>query len=129
MKLLKLLFLGTLFSIIFSALSLSASAAYDPFEQVCSGSGSDSAACTEKSVGASGENPVTSTSNNVVNLLSLVIGATAIIIIVIAGVTMTLSQGDSGKIKSSRDAIIYAAVGLVVTALARTIVIFVINRT
>jgi hypothetical protein len=32
-------------------------------------------------------------------------------------------------VKSSRDAIIYAAVGLVVAALARAIVFFIVNRT
>lgn len=129
MKLLKLLLLGVFYVLALSVSGASVSAAFDPLEQVCSGSGSGSAACQEKRTGASEENPVTSTTNNVVNLLSLVIGATAIVIIVVAGITMTLSQGDSGKIKSSRDAIIYAAVGLVVTALARTIIIFVINRT
>ena len=41
---------------------------------------------------------------------------------------MIFSAGESSSIKSARDAIIYAAVGIVVVALARTIVIFIVNR-
>ncbi|HMT56096.1 MAG TPA: hypothetical protein PKD20_04435, partial [Candidatus Saccharibacteria bacterium] len=74
-------------------------------------------------------NPVTSTGQNVANLLSAAVGVAAVIVIIVAGVNMTMSQGDSGKVKASRDAIIYAAVGLVVVALSRTIVYFVVNRT
>jgi hypothetical protein len=106
-----------------------ASAAFDPLEQACSGSASSSTACTENTTGKTIDNPVTDTSQSVINIISVVSAVAAVVIIIVAGVTMTLSQGDSGKIKSSRDAIIYAAVGLVVTALARTIVIFILNRT
>ncbi|HMT18628.1 MAG TPA: hypothetical protein PKD15_01190 [Candidatus Saccharibacteria bacterium] len=96
---------------------------------VCNGKTSDSATCTEIDQGASGTNPVTSTGQNVANLLSAAVGVAAVIVIIVAGVNMTMSQGDSGKVKASRDAIIYAAVGLVVVALSRTIVYFVVNRT
>ncbi len=64
----------------------------------------------------------------VINILSVVVGVVAVIMIIIAGFTMVLSGGDPAKVKSSRDTIIYAAVGLVVVALAQTIVIFVVNR-
>jgi hypothetical protein len=63
-----------------------------------------------------------------VNGLSIVLGVTAVIIIIIAGIRMTLSTGDPAKIKQSRDAVIYAAVGLVVAVLAQAIVRFVLNR-
>jgi hypothetical protein len=60
--------------------------------------------------------------------LSLAVGVVAILIIIVAGVKMSLSTGDSGKIKSSRDQIIYASVGLIVATLAQAIVRFVLNR-
>lgn len=63
-----------------------------------------------------------------VNALSLVIGVVAIIIIILAGIKMTMSTGDAGKVKSARDQIIYACVGLVVAVLAQAIVRFVLNR-
>ena len=63
-----------------------------------------------------------------VNGLSLAAGVIAIFIIIIAGIKMTLSTGDSGKIKSARDQIIYASIGLIVAVLAQGIVRFVLNR-
>ena len=63
-----------------------------------------------------------------VNGLSLAAGIIAILVIIVAGIKMTLSTGDSGKIKSSRDSIIYASVGLMVAILAQVIVRFVLNR-
>jgi hypothetical protein len=62
------------------------------------------------------------------NGLSLAAGIIAILVIIVAGVKMSLSTGDSGKIKSSRDSIIYASVGLMVAILAQAIVRFVLNR-
>lgn len=96
---------------------------------LCNEQTDNSVACTENELGKGTENPVTTTTQNVVNLLSLATAAIAVVVIIIAGITMTLSQGDAGKVKSSRDAIIYAAVGLVVAALARAIVFFIVNRT
>ncbi len=60
--------------------------------------------------------------------LSLLIGLIAVIIIIIQGIKMTLSTGDAGQVKSARDGVIYAAVGLVVAVLAQAIVRFVLNR-
>ncbi len=105
------------------------SAQFDPLESVCTGDNSESVACNENELGQGEENPITTTTQNVVNILSLAMAVIAVVIIVVAGITMTLSQGDSGKIKSSRDAIIYAAVGLIVAALSRAIVFFIVNRT
>ncbi len=119
-------------TILFTFLGLSDKigyAAYDPLADACSGNGSGSAACIESAPSSLNDNPVTDTTQKIVNIVSVIVGAAAVVVIIVAGITMTTSQGDSGKIKSSRDAIIYATVGLVVTALARTIVIFVINRT
>ncbi len=96
---------------------------------ICNTQTENSTACNEIERGVNEANPVTSTTQNVVNLLSLATAAIAVVVIIIAGITMTLSQGDAGKVKSSRDAIIYAAVGLVVAALARAIVFFIVNRT
>ena len=113
---------------LFTPLSVSAQF-NDALNQACAGQGADSVACKEIDRGLNDTNPVTSTTQDVVDLMSLVIGIIAVIIIIVAGVTMTMSQGDSGKIKSSRDAILYSAVGLVVVALSRTIIIFILNRT
>lgn len=60
--------------------------------------------------------------------VSLVIGVVAILVIIIGGIKMTLSNGDAGKVKGARDQVIYACVGLIVAGLAQAIVWFVLKR-
>lgn len=59
------------------------------------------------------------------SIFAVVIGVIAIFVIFIAGVTIITSSGDSAKISKARDSIIYASIGLVIAALAQTIVYFV----
>lgn len=74
----------------------------------------------------------TSTINNVLtvalNMLSILVGVAAVIVMIISGLRLILSQGDSNTISSSRNAILYAIVGLVIVALAQIIVHFVLAR-
>jgi hypothetical protein len=49
--------------------------------------------------------------------------------LVIAGFRYTLSQGDPTKVADSKRTMTYSIVGLVVIALAATVVNFVLNRT
>ena len=51
----------------------------------------------------------------------------AVVIIMISGLKMIMSSGDSKKLSDARNAIIYAAVGLVVIALARVIIEFILR--
>lgn len=61
-----------------------------------------------------------------INVVSLVGGVIAVIVMIIAGIRMTLSGGDSQKIASVRSTVIYAAVGLVVAGVAQFVVQFVL---
>ncbi len=101
-----------------------AASAFEPLGPGCEGAPS-SAVCADPGIGS---NPVNETLITAINLLSIVGGIIAVIIIIIAGINMTLSSGDSGKVTSSRNSIIYALVGAVVIVLARSIVIFVITK-
>ena len=65
---------------------------------------------------------------NLVKLLLYVLGVIAVVVIVIGGIKFTTSDGDAGKIKSARDTILYAVVGLIVAILAYSIVNFVITQ-
>lgn len=71
---------------------------------------------------------VQKTITNVVNLFSLIVGIVAVIMIIVAGLMFITAGGDSGKVANARNTILYAAVGLVVVALAQTIVRFVLNK-
>ncbi|HUC95927.1 MAG TPA: hypothetical protein VMR76_03145 [Candidatus Saccharimonadia bacterium] len=64
----------------------------------------------------------------VTDLLSVVGGFIAVVIIIVSGIEMVMSGGNSEKVANSRNTIIYAAVGIVIIALARVIVIFIVSK-
>jgi len=66
--------------------------------------------------------------NNILNLVYFIAGITAVIIIVIAGLSFVTSAGDAAKVKKARAAILDASIGLVVIMAAFTITYFVIGR-
>ncbi len=55
-------------------------------------------------------------------------GMTAVIVIIIAGIFYTISQGQPDKIKRAKDAILYSVVGLVVIMVAFVITNFIAGR-
>ncbi|HSX34598.1 MAG TPA: hypothetical protein VLF62_03055 [Candidatus Saccharimonadales bacterium] len=62
-----------------------------------------------------------------VNIFSTVIGIVAVIMIMVGGFKYITAGGDSGQISSAKTTIIYAIVGLIIVALAQSIVRFVLN--
>ncbi len=93
-------------------------------DQACSGiSGSEqSGACTTPG------RSVTDIIRTVINFLSAIIGAIAVIMMVVSGFKYVSSGGDAGKITSAKTTLIYAIVGLVIVALAQSIVQFVLTK-
>lgn len=70
-------------------------------------------------------------SNTVATVLEIAfaaLGSVAFLIIVVAGMKFTLSRGNPDAIGKARNTIIYAAVGLVVSMLAFSIVRFVVRN-
>lgn len=65
---------------------------------------------------------------SVVNLLSFVVGALAVIMIMVGGFKYVTSGGDSGKVTSAKNTIMYAIIGIVIVVLAQTIVQFVLDK-
>lgn len=66
---------------------------------------------------------------NALNILSVIIGVVAVIMIIIGGFRYITSAGDSARIGSAKNTIIYALIGLVIVALAQFIVYFVLRQT
>ena len=69
--------------------------------------------------------------DTIIGILNAVIGVLSIIcviVIIIGGVQYMTSTGDAGKVKKAKDTILYAIIGLVVCALAATIVNFVVVK-
>lgn len=66
--------------------------------------------------------------NDSANLLSAIVGVAAVIMIIIAGFKYVTAGGDSSKISSAKDTMIYALVGIVIAAFAQFLVKFVLNK-
>jgi len=71
---------------------------------------------------------VSDTIKSIINVLSAVAGAAAVIMIIVGGFRYVTSAGNPEGAKSARNTILYAVVGLVVIALAQLIVHFVLNK-
>lgn len=62
----------------------------------------------------------------IVNVILFIVGAVAVIMIVIGGVRYTVSNGDSNAVTGAKNTIMYAIVGLVVAIIAYALVNFVV---
>ena len=56
-----------------------------------------------------------------------IIGVIAVIVIIIGGIMYTTSQGDSTKLSTAKNTILYAAIGLIISLLSFAIVTFIIQ--
>jgi hypothetical protein len=65
----------------------------------------------------------------VLNITLAIMGALAFLMLVIAGFRYTISQGDPTRIADTKRMMIYTVVGLLVIALAATVVNFVLGKT
>jgi glucose uptake protein GlcU len=64
---------------------------------------------------------------SIVNVLLFIIGAVAVIMIIIGGIRYTVSQGDQSQVSSAKNTILYAVIGLLVAIFAYAIVNFVVT--
>lgn len=69
-----------------------------------------------------------STVTAILNILSIIVGIAAVILIIINGLRFITSGGDSNSVSAAKNGVIYAIVGLIVVALAQVIVRFVLGR-
>lgn len=66
--------------------------------------------------------------NDSINILSIVVGIVAVILIIFAGFRFITSSGDPSKVASAKNALVYALIGLAIVALAQFAVKFVLNQ-
>lgn len=95
------------------AINVFPSCANDATSAVCSGT-------TDKLFGPGGF------WNRILETFTFIIGAVAVLMIIIGGIRYTTSNGDQAQITGAKNTIIYAVVGLVVAVLSYGIVHFVI---
>ena len=65
----------------------------------------------------------------VINIITVIVGIVAVVMIIVGGFKYITSGGDSNKVGSAKNTILYAIIGLIVVALAQFIVKFVLNKT
>ena len=89
---------------------------------VCDGRGADSVACQDSR--QTGD-PLTGPQGVItfaVNILSIIIGIAAVIVIIMAGLKLITSGSNPQDVTKAREMILYAVVGLVIAAFAQIIV-------
>lgn len=72
---------------------------------------------------------INTTVNKVIDLLSVIVGIVAAIMIIWGGFKYITSAGNQENIKAAKNILLYAVIGLVVVALAQIIVTFVLKQT
>ena len=78
--------------------------------------------------GGSNSNSVNSLLATVTNVMLFIAGAIAVIMIVVGGIKYVTSNGNSERINSAKNTIMYAVVGLVIAIAAYAVVDFVIDQ-
>lgn len=94
---------------------------------VCEGVGltSGGAGCDTADNSGAG---ITGTIKLAVNVLSLLVGIAAVIMIIIGGFKYITSQGESSNTASAKNTVLYAIIGLIIVALAQLIVRFTLDK-
>ncbi len=128
-KKLKLLLTASAFALVaFAPVAVVGTANAQIQESLCSGvqlgDPSSGAAC-DTNASTTG---VQSAVENIVDLLSWVVGVISVIMIIVGGFRYITSGGASDKVTGAKNTIIYAVIGLVIVALAQFIVNFVIGK-
>jgi hypothetical protein len=74
--------------------------------------------------GANGNNTV----HTIFSLVFGIIGAVAVLFMVISGIRLVLSAGDPNALENARNTLLYSSIGLVIAVSAELIVNFVVTR-
>jgi hypothetical protein len=77
--------------------------------------------------GTSGGNAIAKVLNGVLQIITWIAGAAALIMIILAGLKYITSGGDSSAISSAKQSLVYAIVGVVIVVVAQILVNFVIQ--
>lgn len=100
-------------------------AAVDVFDN-CNAAGADTTICkaakTDRLFGANG------LWNRILNTFTYIIGAIAVLMIIVGGLRYVTSNGEPAQLTSAKNTVLYAAIGLVLAMMANAIVNFVLTN-
>ena len=95
------------------------------FEDINNPGGNRNAACEDS--GSANQEGINDLIATIINVFSVIVGIVAVIMIIWGGFKFITSGGDSGRVASARQTILYAIIGLIIVALAQFIVRFVLS--
>lgn len=91
------------------------------FDSVCQGANRDQPICN------SGQRSLSDLIGQISTTMLFLLGAIAVVMIIIGGIRYTTSGGDPQQTKAAKDTVLYAVIGLVVALLAYAIVAFIVK--
>lgn len=92
-----------------------------PSDDACAGITAAGGTCDK----TAGQAAPTTLITTIIEMLTLVGGAVAVIMIIVGGIRYILANGDSNAVSSAKNTLMYAIIGLVIVVMARVIVEFV----
>jgi hypothetical protein len=75
-----------------------------------------------------GTNPVIKVMRTALQIMTVILGVMATIVVIVSGLKYITAGGDTSAIESARRSLTYALVGLVIAALAQILVSFVLEK-
>lgn len=121
----RLLFLTTL--VLFFFITPAFAGAANIYSNICSGAASGAALCSA----TSNSDPLTGSNGlllKAADVIAIIAGVGAVIMIIISGFRFITSGGDPAKAQAARSTLMGAIIGLIVIALAYTIIGFVLSK-
>ena len=134
-KIKNIIFAITLMALPLAAPLVSSSVAYasctagNVHEGIYAGAsaGFSGSSCSNDIGGTGNVNGLANFAKTAVNVMSLVVGVLAVLMIIYGGLRYVTSGGSSEGVGNAKNIIIYAIIGLIIVALAQAIVHFVLN--
>jgi len=124
-----LLILGLLSSFSLASLFVAPTASAVVVSGFCATSaGQATEYCKEQLAAQNGPNPAVHVIKLIINIVSFIAGAAAIISLIVSGLKMSLANGDANAVTSARNGILYSLIGIEVIVLAQAIVVFVLDK-
>lgn len=110
------------------ALAAGSTNSFDPLSKACQKVQSNSSVCTDSAKTTDKNNPGIWVIANAAKVITLIAAFIAVIMIVVSGLNMITSAGNSESVASARKRLTGAVVGLVVASLAWVLASFVVNQ-
>ena len=112
----------------FAGATVSANTTFDPNCDGIAGCATQGVDSTGNQQSGNATESISSLATTVINLFSWVVGIISVIMVIVGGFQYITSGGDSGKVTTAKNTIMYALIGIVIVALSQVMVQFVLER-